>query len=49
MIEDPDASFDDAMNIAAGFIKVEAFITDKFKWEEIDTPSDLIRARRKFS
>ncbi len=49
LIENSEASFDDAINIAAGFVKVEAFITDKFDWEEIDPPSDLLRARSKFS
>ena len=49
LIENPEASFDDAINVAAGLVTVEAVITDEFIWEEIDTPSDLIRAERKFS
>ena len=49
LIENPEASFDDAVNIAAGFVSVEAFITDKFDWEESDTPADLSRARSRFS
>ena len=49
LIDNPEASFDDAINTVAGLLTVEAVITDEFTWEEIDTPSDLIRAERKFS
>lgn len=48
LIEDPDSCFDDAVNIATGFVTVEAVLTDNFIWEEIDTPSDLITAEGKF-
>ena len=43
------ASLDDAVNIAAGRMRVEAFFTGKSAWEEVDTPVDLNRARELFS
>ena len=49
LIEDPGSCFDDAVNILAASLKVEAIITDRFDWEEIDTPSDLLRAESRFS
>ena len=47
--DDPSANFDDAVNLAAGCLRTEAWITDQFAWEEVDTPEDLAAARRKFS
>ena len=45
----PSANFDDAVNLAAGSLRTEAWITDRFTWEEVDTPMDLAAARKKFS
>ncbi len=47
--EDSLASFDDAVNLVAASFEVRPLITDKFVWEEIDTPEDLTLAERKFS
>lgn len=47
--DNPSANFDDAVNIAAGSLRTEAWITDRFVWEEVDTPRDLETARIKFS
>lgn len=47
--DDPSANFDDAVNLATGFLRTEAWITDQFVWEEVDTPEDLAAAGRKFS
>ncbi len=47
--DDPSANFDDAVNLAAGSLRTEAWITDQFVWEEVDTPEDLAAAGMKFS
>ncbi|MCK4505348.1 MAG: NTP transferase domain-containing protein [Candidatus Aegiribacteria sp.] len=47
--DDPSANFDDAVNLAAGSLRTEAWITDQFVWEEVDTPEDLAAAGIKFS
>lgn len=47
--DDTSANFDDAVNLATGSIKTEAWITDQFVWEEVDTPEDLSAAGTKFS
>lgn len=47
--DEPSADFDDAVNLAAGSLRTEAWITDRFTWEEVDTPGDLAAARMKFS
>lgn len=49
LADDPSSNFDDAVNHATGYSRVEAVVTDKFVWEEIDTPEDLEAAKRKFS
>ncbi|MCD4707501.1 MAG: NTP transferase domain-containing protein [Candidatus Sabulitectum sp.] len=49
LADDPQASFDDAVNLAAGSFRVVPWITDKFVWEEVDTPDDLATAESKFS
>lgn len=47
--DEPSANFDDAVNLAACSLRTEAWITDRFTWEEVDTPRDLAAARIKFS
>lgn len=49
LLSSSSASFDDAVNISAGVFQVEAFVTDKYIWEEIDTQEDLAAAERLFS
>lgn len=49
LADDPRASFDDAVNLATGSLKVVSWITDEFVWEEVDTPEDLAAAESKFS
>ena len=49
LADNPSANFDDAVNIAAASRRTEAWITDQFVWEEIDTPRDLAAAGIKFS
>lgn len=49
LTSDPSANFDDAVNLAIGSLRVETWITDKFVWEEVDTPGDLAEAEKKFS
>lgn len=45
----PQATLDDAVNIAAGSIEVNAVFTEDCKWEEIDTRADLERGEELFS
>jgi len=47
--ENHKANFDDAVNITAGTLDIMALITERFMWEEIDTPQDMSEASRKFS
>lgn len=49
LLTSPSACFDDAVNISMGVLRVEAFVTDKYIWEEIDTQEDLAAAERLFS
>ena len=49
LLNNPSANFDDAVNLAAGSLRTEAWITDQFVWEEVDTPEDLAAAGIKFS
>ena len=48
LADNPSANFDDAVNIAAASLRTEAWITDQFVWEEVDTPRDLAAAGIKF-
>ncbi len=45
---DPGAYLDDAVNIAAGTMRVIPFPLKGSRWEEIDFPGDLDRARELF-
>lgn len=49
LLSNSQATFDDAVNIAAAVLHVEAICIDKCKWEEIDTQEDLAAAERIFS
>lgn len=49
LADDSSANFDDAVNMAVGSLMTEAWITDQFVWEEVDTPRDLAAAGIKFS
>jgi choline kinase len=49
LADDPSTNFDDAVNMAVGSLMTEAWITDQFVWEEVDTPEDLAAAGIKFS
>lgn len=44
----PEANLDDAVNRASGPLEVRALFTGDVPWEEVDTPSDLARARELF-
>jgi len=44
----PQASLDDAVNIAAGRMTVRVVLTEEYPWEEVDTAADLQRAGRLF-
>lgn len=48
LAEDPSAYLDDAVNRAAGAMKVIPFPLRGSRWEEIDFPEDLARARELF-
>lgn len=49
LLKDIRSNFDDAVNIAAGNLCTAACVTDRHRWEEIDTPGDLEAAETRFS